>query len=132
MERRLWIAFALLLSACTQKAPPPTFSPTMAGAWRLKESKGFASATAPEFIRKIGTRGWWSATYEGPGSATVELYDLTSSAGGLQMVQEWRPVANAVVWYTPRYFVVVKWQSVDRTSIGLLVRALQKQFAEEK
>src|SRR5579863_5998917 len=102
MERRHWIAAAFLLGACTQNLQPPVFSPTVATAWRLKSSQSFPPASAPEQIRKIGTRGWWSATYEGPGSATVELYELTSSAGGLQMVQDWRPVADTVVWYTPR------------------------------
>jgi hypothetical protein len=132
MERRLWMAMALLLGACTQKTRPPAFSPTVAGTWQLKGSQTFPAATAPDVIRKIGTRGWWSATYEGPGSATVELYELTSSAGGLQMVQEWRPMADTVVWYTPRYFVAVKWRSSDRNAISAFVRAIQKQFAEDK
>ena len=130
MERRLSLAVALLLAACTPITQPPVFPPTVAGAWQLKGSQSFPAATAPELIRKIGTRGWWSATYEGPGSATVELYELTSSAGGLQMVQEWRPVADTVVWYTSRYFVAAKWRSSDRSAVSAFVRAIQKQFAE--
>ncbi|MBZ5594024.1 MAG: hypothetical protein LAP39_17425 [Acidobacteriia bacterium] len=108
------------------------FPPTVAGAWQLKGSQNFPAATAPELIRRIGTRGWWSATYEGAGSATVEVYELTSSAGGLQMVQEWRPVADTVVWYTRRYFVVVQWRGSDRSAVSAFVRALEKQFADEK
>ena len=130
MERRFWIVAALLLAACTQKTQPPVFPPTVTGAWQLKGAQSFPAATAPELIRKIGTRGWWSATYEGAGSATVELYELTSSAGGLQMVQEWRPVADTVVWYTSRYFVAVKWRNSDRSAVSAFVRAIQKQFAE--
>ena len=132
MERRLWIAVAVLLGACTQKTQPPAFPPTVASAWQLKGSQSFPATSAPELIRKIGTRGWWRATYEGPGSATVELYELTSSAGGLQMVQEWRPVADTVVWYTRHYFVAVKWSSSDRSAVSAFVRAIEKQFAEEK
>jgi hypothetical protein len=132
MERRLWIAVVMLCSACAAKTQPPVFPPTVAGAWQLKGSQSFPAATAPELIRKIGTRGWWSATYEGPGSATVELYELTSSAGGLQMVQDWRPVADTVVWYTPRYFVTVKWSNSDRNAVGAFVRAIEKQFAEDR
>jgi hypothetical protein len=130
MGRRLWIVVIMLLAACAAKTQPPAFPPTVAGAWQLKGSQSFPAASAPELIRKIGTRGWWSATYEGPGSATVELYELTSSAGGLQMVQEWRPVADTVVWYTPRYFVTVKWRNSDRSAISAFVRAIEKQFAE--
>lgn len=132
MERRHWIAVAFLLGACTQKLQPPVFPPTVAAAWQLKGSEGFAPASAPELIRKIGTRGWWSAAYEGPGSASVEMYELTSSAGGLQMVQEWRPVADTVVWYTPHYLVMVKWHSSDRSAVSAFVRAIEKQFAEAK
>jgi hypothetical protein len=108
------------------------FSPTVAGGWQLKGSQSFPAASAPELIRKIGTRGWWSAIYEGPGSATIELYELTSSAGGLQMVQEWRPVADAVVWYTTHYFIVVKWRSSDRSAVSAFVRSNEKQFADDK
>jgi len=129
---RLWIVVIMLLAACTAKTQPPAFSPTIAGAWQLKGSQSFPAASAPELIRKIGTRGWWSATYEGPGSATVELYELTSSAGGLQMVQEWRPVADTVVWYTPRYFVAVKRRNSDRSAVSAFVRAIEMQFAEDK
>jgi hypothetical protein len=132
MDRRRWIAGAVLLGACARKNPPPVFPATIAGAWQLKDSRSFPSASAPELVRKIGTRGWWSAAYQGPGSATVELYELTSSAGGLQMVQDWRPAADAVVWYTARYFVVVRWRNTDRAALGVFVRAVEKQFAQEK
>jgi hypothetical protein len=132
MERRFSIALAVLLGACAEKTQPPVFLPTVAGGWQLKGSQRFPAASAPELIRKIGTHGGWSATYDGPGSATVELCELASSAGGLQMVQDWRPVADTVVWYTPRYFVVVRWRSSDRSAVSAFVRAIEKQFAEEK
>jgi len=48
------------------------------------------------------------------------------------MVQDWRPVADTVVWYTPRYFIVVKWSNSDRNAVSAFVRGLEKQFAEEK
>ena len=132
MNRRCWIAGALLFGACARASPSPVFPPTVAGAWQLKRSESFPAASAPEFIRKIGTRRWWSAVYDGPGSANIDLYELTSSAGGLQMVQEWRPIADAVVWYTPHYFIVVKWRNADRGAVSVFVHGIQKQFAEEK
>jgi hypothetical protein len=98
----------------------------------LKITQSLPAATAPEFERQIGTRGWWKALYKGPGAATVEVYELTSSAGGLEMVQRWRPAADTVVWYTPQYFVVVRWHGGDRTMVSALIRALEKQLAEEK
>jgi hypothetical protein len=125
-------AAVLWFAACAQKTPPPVFPPSLAGGWQFKDSQNFPAASAPELIRKIGTRGWWRASYQGPGSATVELYELTSSAGGLEMVQEWRPAADTVFWYTPRYFIVVKWSGSERAAVSELVHALEKQFAQDK
>jgi hypothetical protein len=132
MERLNCVSAVLMLSACTQNAAPPVFPANVSGAWRLKSSQSFPAGSAPEMVRNIGTRAWWRAAYEGPGAATVELYELTSAAGGLEMVQRWRPAADAVVWYTPRYFVVVKWQSADRAAVGGLIQALEKQFLQQK
>ena len=131
---RCWncIIVVLLLGACKQGAAPPVFPASVADAWRLKSSQSFAAGSAPELVRKIGTRGWWRTVYEGPGTATVELYELTATPGGLEMVQRWRPAADTVVWYTTRYFVVVKWQSADRAAVGALVRSIEKQFQEQK
>ncbi len=132
MKRRGWILGVLVLTACGRKAVTPEFAPTVAGAWQLKTMQSFPAGSAAEPMSRYGARGWWRASYAGPGSATVELYELAAPAAGLDLVQRWRPVADTVVWYTPRYFVVVKWQSPDRGAVGVLIRALQKQFAEEK
>ena len=42
------------------------------------------------------------------------------------MVQKWRPQANTVVFYTERYFVVVKYDVPDRAPVNALITALQK------
>jgi hypothetical protein len=132
MRRRNWIIGVLLLIACGRKAPPPVFTSTVAGTWQLRMTQSLPPGSAPEFIGKQGARAWWRASYEGPGSITVELYELAAPAAGLDVVQRWRPVADTVVWYTPRYFVVVKWQSPDRSAVAAFIRILQKQFGEEK
>lgn len=130
MRLRRSILFAFLLVSCNSRRSDPPVFPTPAGTWRLKSSQDFPVASAPGMVRKIGTRGCWRANYEGPGSATVEVYALTAPPGGLEMVQRWRPQANTVVFYTPRYFVVVKWQSLDRAAVTELVRALEKSLGE--
>ena len=122
----------LLFAACAQQAVvAPVFPPVIGDAWKLKGVQRFEASSAPKMVRKIGTRGWWSAAYEGAGSATVEVYALPGPVG-LEMVQEWRPVADAVVWYTPRYFVVVRWKGAQRAAVGALIRELQKQFTEAR
>jgi hypothetical protein len=131
MYRRHWLIGFCLVAGCARKNPAPEFPATVDGGWRLKSVQSLPAATAPEFERQIGTRAWWKALYEGPGAATVEVYELTSSASGLEMVQKWRPRADTVVWYTPRFFVVVRWHGGDRTMVSVLIRTLEKRFAEE-
>lgn len=129
MNRRQWIFVAVTLGACARRVAAPVFAPTVAD-WKLRLVERFPASSVPEPIRKIGTHGWWRAAYEGPGSITAELYGLTATAGGLEMAQKWRPAADAVVWYTPRYFIVVKWRSTDRLAVGAFIRELEKQFKE--
>lgn len=130
MKYRHWILSLFALSACTRSLPPPVFPPAVAGVWKLKSSQAMALASAPELVRKMGARRGWSAAYEGPGSVKFELYELKVPGVGLEIVQRWQPVADAVVWYTPHYFIVARWQSADRESVKLLIRSIQKQFTE--
>jgi len=132
MARRDWVFAVLLLAGCTQHTAAPIFPATVAGGWRLKTFKEQPPNSAPEPLRQTGTRRWWTAVYEGRGSATIEMYELTSSAGALDMVQKWRPAANTVVWYTPRYFIVAEWSSSDRAAVTSLIRTLQRQFEETR
>jgi hypothetical protein len=132
MGRCCFLALALLLAACASSPAAPAFPPVVAGVWKLKSVERFDASQAPEMVRRIGTRGWWSATYEGAGSATVEMYALPGPAAGLEMVQEWRPMADSGVWYTPHYFVVVRWKSAERAAVGAMIRELEKQFAERQ
>jgi hypothetical protein len=129
MTRRKWVCLLAVMAGCSAPKPkPPAFPPDTPGGWLLQISKTLPVESAPELVRKIGTRGYWSATYKGPGSATVDAYELTSSPGGLEIVQRWRPQANTLVFYTPRYFVTVKWQSEDRSAVQALVRTLEKEL----
>jgi hypothetical protein len=129
-KRRLWILIVLPFFACTRNLPAPVFPPVVEEVWKLKTSRILTVDSAPELVRKIGTRGGWSATYEGPGSVTVELYELTAPAGGLEIVQQWPPAPDAVVWYTSQYFFVARWQGADRKAVKAFIRGIQQQFAE--
>jgi hypothetical protein len=132
MNRRQWIFIVMLFGACARRTAAPVFARSAAGVWKLKSVESFPASSAPDLVRKTGTRGWWRATYEGPGTITVEVYEMTAAAGGLEMAQEWRPAPDAVVWYTRRYFVVVTWRGADRPVVGAFIRALEKQFTDEK
>lgn len=130
MERGYPLAVVLLFAACARTRAAPAFRPLVAGVWQLKGVQSFDSSRAPEMMRKIGTQGWWRAASEGPGSATVEMYALPAPPARLEMVQQWRPVANTVVWYTPRYFLVVRSKSAERDAVRSMIRELEKASKE--
>jgi hypothetical protein len=126
MKRRWCLLLTIVLTACGSSPRPLALPQTLANVWTLQSSRTEPAGTAPEMIRAIGTRGWTAATYQGPGKVDVAIYRLTSEPGGLEMVQKWRPQANTVVFYTDRYFVVVKYEAPDRAPVNALITALQK------
>jgi hypothetical protein len=126
MPRRRYLFLTIALACCGSTARPLVLPQTLADVWTLGSSRTEPAATAPEMVRAIGTRQWVAATYQGPGKVDLAIYELTSSAGGLEIVQKWRPQANTVVFHTDRYFVVVKYDAADRAPITALITALQK------
>src|SRR5271169_4782427 len=108
MSRRWYLLLSIALGSCGSASRPVVLPQTLANVWTLHSSRVELAASAPEMIRAIGTRGWTAALYGGPGKIDLAIYELTSAPGGLEMVQKWRPQANTVVFYTDRYFVVVK------------------------
>jgi hypothetical protein len=126
MKRRWCVLLTICLTACGSAPRPLELPQTLANVWTLQSSRAEPAATAPEMVQAIGTRGWTAATYQGPGKVDLAIYRLTSEPGGLEMVQKWRPQANTVVFYTDRYFAVVKYDAPDRMPVNALITALQK------
>ena len=126
MKRRCYLLLTIGLAACGSASRPLVLPQTLANVWTLQISRAEPAGTAPDLIRAIGTRGWTAATYQGPGKIDVAIYRLTSEPGGLEMVQKWRPQANTVVFYTDRYFVVVKYEAADRAPVNALITALRR------
>jgi hypothetical protein len=126
MKRRWCLLLMIVPVSCGSASRPLVLPQALANVWTLRTSRSEPAATAPEMVRAIGTRGWTAATYGGPGKADVTIYELTSAPGGLEMVQKWRPQANTVVFYTDRYFAVVKYEAADRAPVTALITALQK------
>jgi hypothetical protein len=90
--------------------------------WRLKDEREVPPPGTP------GVRRLINALYDGPGTVMVDIYEMDSPAGGLEMVQKWRPVANTVVFYKGKYFAAVKWEQADREALQEFVRGLEKQL----
>ena len=123
----------LFIAGCTNRAEiAPPLPETVAGGWHRVALQEMPLEAAPELVRRTGLRKWWKAEYGGPGTVHVRIYALNSGGAGLDLVQKWRPAANAVTFYTDRYFTAVDWDSADRVALRSLVTALQKSLTEPK
>jgi hypothetical protein len=123
------LACVLAVAACRHSAAPmPEVFDEAIGAWhRMSVSEPPPSAASgvlsPASVERIR-----AASYEGPGKLDVRVYQLTSPAAALDVVQRWRPAADTVFFYSDRFFVLIQWQTADRKALQEFVGALEKKF----
>lgn len=130
MTRRNWMSFALALGACRERLTPVDLLPeTVASVWRRGSLRETPVSEAPDPVPRTSVKRLQIAAYEGPGKLEVRVYELTSSAVGLDMVQRWRPSADTVFVNPGRFLVVVKWQQADRRALQDFVREMEKRLA---
>ena len=131
LSRYLLTLAMLLLAACGGASRQAAFVfPAEAGPWKLKQTKDVAPASAPETIRRLGLKRAQAAEYEGAGRITAELYELTSSAGALEVEQTWRPSADTVAFHRENFFLVVHWENADRAAVSAFVQLMEKQLGK--
>ena len=127
MRQSLLTLFSILLVSCGggPKEARPLFPETV-GVWRLTLSSDLIANQIPAQIRRLGMRRAGSAEYHGAGAIRVEIYELTSDAGALEVEQTWKPSANTVTFHRDSYFTVVHWEGADKPAVAAFVRELEK------
>jgi hypothetical protein len=126
MTCRAIVLLALLLAACSGPSARGPLLPESVDNWRRTSLRDLSAADAPEVIPRASLRRVQSATYEGAGKAEAVVYELSSSAASLDVVQRWRPVPDMVFFYRDQYFVTVRSAGADRQALAGFVRALEK------
>jgi hypothetical protein len=126
VSRLILCLLALTLLSCGSSKPPAPLFPGTVGPWKLKQAADLAAERAPDAIRKLGIRRAGSATYEGPGTLDVRIYELTSPAAAFEAEQQWRPVADTVAVHKDSLFTVVHWQGADRAAVSVFIREMEK------
>src|ERR1017187_6595330 len=129
MRPRFLLACALSLASC-RRVPGPMPDPfaEVAGAWHRPSVRELAPSSAPDSVPPAAIERIRAASYEGPGQLDARVYQLTSPAVALDVVQRWKPAPDTVFFYSGRFFVVVQWQSADRKALQEFVATLEKQF----
>jgi hypothetical protein len=94
--------------------------------WILKESSDLPASQVPEQIRRLGIRRAGTAKYQGAGILHVQIYELTTDAGAMEVEQTWKPIADTVAFHKDTHFNVVHWENADKPAVAAFVRALEK------
>jgi hypothetical protein len=123
----LLVLFSIPLMSCSGGVKPATpLFPDSVAMWKLKQSSDLPASEVPEQIRRLGIRRAGSAEYQGAGALHVQVYELTTDAGAMEVEQTWKPIADTVAFHKDTYFTVVHWENADKSAVAAFVRALEK------
>jgi hypothetical protein len=123
---------AAVFAACGRVEPMPDLFPELAaGEWHRTSLHDLPAGESPDPVPRTSIDRIQTATYQGPGKLEARVYQLTSPAVGLDVVQRWHPSADTVFFNQGRYFVVVKWQEAERNALRAFVRELESRLAPE-
>ncbi len=130
MPRHLWIVLAAALAGCGEKAtlPPDLFPATVNGVWNRTELRDLPVDEAPDPVPRNSVQTIRTAAYKGPGELEARVYLLDSAEVGATLGTRWRPSADTVFFNHGPYFVVIKWQSGDRSDLQGFVAELQRRL----
>jgi hypothetical protein len=129
MRPRFLLACALALAACRPTATPmPDLFTEVAGAWHRTSLRELPPSLAPDSVPAAAIERIRAATYEGPGKLEARMYQLTSAAVALDVVQRWRPSPDTVFFYHDRFLVLIQWHTADRKALQEFIGALEKKF----
>src|ERR1035438_10347971 len=101
MRLAMILVCALSLASCRRApAPMPDLFTEVAGAWHRTSVRELPSSLPPDFVPPAAIERIRAASYEGPGKLDARVYQLTSPAVALDVVQRWRPVPGTVFFYS--------------------------------
>src|SRR5215471_8743332 len=104
---RLVISAACLLAlvSCRREAAPmpDVFTETI-GAWHRTSTGELPPSAASGVMPSAAVERIRTATYDGAGRLDVRVYQLSSSAAALDVVQRWTPAPGTVFFNSGRFF----------------------------
>jgi len=128
---RFLLACTLALAACGRAPVAKAEVLTeRVGAWHRTSLREVE--VAPDPVPAGAIERIRSATYEGPGKIEVRVYQLSSAAVALDVVQRWKAAPDTVLFYSDRFFAVVQWQGAERSALREFVGILEKGLAGKK
>jgi hypothetical protein len=92
--------------------------------WKRVSTFAVSSDQAPDVVRQLGLKRATSATYQGPATVTVRVYEMKVSTSAFELIQKWRQQDGPAVYSGP-FFIVA--DSTPEAAAGLL-EGLRKQL----
>lgn len=119
----------LLISACFLACSGPSRSleesiPATLNEWKRTAVSPISESDTPAIVRQLGLKRAISATYQGPATVTVRIYEMNVPASAFELIQKWRQQDGPAVYSGP-YFLVA--DSNPEAAAGLL-DGLRKQL----
>ena len=122
----IFVAISVALVACsTPSKPLEEILPAAADGWTRSQVAPIDSATAPDLIRQLGLKQAVAATYTGPATVSVRVYEMNVATSAFELIQKWRQQDGLAV-YNGAYFVVADPGSAPQASA--LLEALRKKL----
>ncbi len=99
----------------------------LAGCSSAPKSIVLPAKVAGGFARtqSIGLR----AVYSGPGTVTVTLTEMQSSANAFEAIQHWKPQPGRMPFQKDKYFGVAESPDLDVKALGAFVAAIEKEIS---
>lgn len=119
------VASVFLAGCSTASKPLDEVLPTNVNGWARSSVSPMEAASAPELIRQLGLKRAASATYSGPASITVRVFEMNVPTSAFELIQKWRQQDGLAV-YTGPYFLAAMPGSPPETA--KLLEALRKEL----
>lgn len=120
-----FILLACLLGCSSPSKPFEEILPTQAGEWTRSSVDALDVASTPVIISQLGLKRAASATYSGPSSISLRVYEMNVPASAFELIQKWRQQEGNAV-YTGPYFIVAA--SPPSPEAAALLEAVRKQI----
>ena len=129
MTRPLLTVFLLGMAACSRvPAPMPDLFPESVGEWHRVSVREPKAEEAPDAVPRASVERIREASYDGPGKLDARVYQMSTPAVALDVVQRWNASPDTVFFYADRFFVVVQWHAAERKPLQEFIAALQKKL----
>jgi hypothetical protein len=122
----LCVASLLFVACSTPSKPLEDVVPANLAGWTRTQIAPLDTASAPELVRQQGLKRAVFATYTGPASVTVRVYEMNVPTSAFELIQKWRQQDGLAAYQGP-YFLVANPESGPQaaTLLGALRKHLQ-------